>query len=482
MFSLLAPLCLSFSPVPQIEELWAHPSTDFMYGDFILTLPDINADGYEEVLVTSDSSYEILSGIDGSLLRSHIGRYTIAALTEDLDADGLRDYVLFSTINQISILSSATGQNLFTYNEPIGDLFGYNGIVIPDFTGDGLPELLVSAPYEDWNGKNNLGAVYLVFSDQTPRQVVYRGKRANDKVLIDSYFVSGDFDGDGVLDYAFGAPAADTGSGNGYNSRGFVAVISGSTFSEIVKLDGSWKGQQFGKSLAVSDWNGDGVAELLIGAIEEYQDDGFVAVYESSGWQEIDRITGNNGKRIGTVIVPTDATGDGNEDLLISGSTYLFVASHRTGAILPDEARAYDQGIALANTDLDGDGTNDFFGAQNMGTGTHYIRRYSYTPLALSVTNFAAGANANISIDGASPGDKIYLGYSLTGGGPTSTVFGDVALSSPIQLMGIFTANNSGQVQHSASIPANAIGLNVWMHAYSTNRALFSTLFSGTVG
>jgi hypothetical protein len=91
--------------------------------------------------------------------------------------------------------------------------------------------------------------------------------------------ISGDFNGDGVQDIAIGAPYAD-GPGNKRPDAGEVYILYGPLHSGTTidlggifiaglgptTIYGADPGDQFGSSLATGDVNGDGVADLIIGA------------------------------------------------------------------------------------------------------------------------------------------------------------------------------------------------------------------------
>jgi hypothetical protein len=75
----------------------------------------------------------------------------------------------------------------------------------------------------------------------------------------------GDVDGDGVDDLAIGG--IQSGLLSDYTGPGFVTIKSGATGKEIVRMEGATPGQQFGWSLSTaSDWDGDGINDLWIGA------------------------------------------------------------------------------------------------------------------------------------------------------------------------------------------------------------------------
>jgi hypothetical protein len=94
---------------------------------------------------------------------------------------------------------------------------------------------------------------------------------ANDR--FGAAIVHGDFDGDGRTDFAVGAPGEDTVS-NTVNSAGAVMLFKGTEDGfQPWKLitQGSYgaleeAGDELGTSLAVGDWNDDGVDDLAVGA------------------------------------------------------------------------------------------------------------------------------------------------------------------------------------------------------------------------
>lgn len=77
--------------------------------------------------------------------------------------------------------------------------------------------------------------------------------------------VAGDFNGDGIEDFAASAKFADVGS---VPDAGKVYVLFGPAFSSFVSFasDTPSPNVDFGAALAAADWNGDGMDDLAVGA------------------------------------------------------------------------------------------------------------------------------------------------------------------------------------------------------------------------
>ena len=110
-----------------------------------------------------------------------------------------------------------------------------------DFNGDGYGDLLVGVPYEDVNGQRDAGAVGVVYGSQNglasgPSQTLHLDTPGNgEQAAIQSYtrlsdrfglsVAVGDFDNDGIDDAAIGAPFKDY---LGKRDVGFVTILYGS--------------------------------------------------------------------------------------------------------------------------------------------------------------------------------------------------------------------------------------------------------------
>lgn len=86
-------------------------------------------------------------------------------------------------------------------------------------------------------------------------------------------------------------------------------------------------------------------------------------------------------------------------------------------------------------------------------------------PFTYSVVGLIGGGTTTLTVQGASAGGGVLLGYSVTGSGPTLTSYGMVEMSLPIFQLGNLTASPSGEAVLSTGIPARAAGLTVYSQA-----------------
>jgi hypothetical protein len=121
------------------------------------------------------------------------------------------------------------------------------------------------------------------------------------------------------------------------------------------------------------------------------------------------------------------------------------------------------------NSALDPDGTPADMGA------------YYFDHRPILSTDLFAGQIATIQVSNCTPDKKVYVAYSLTGGGPTWSPFGTLALSAPYYVFRPTKANSSGVAQIDKSIPKGAAGINVWMQAYDVKRKLLSNGLALTI-
>jgi disulfide bond formation protein DsbB len=153
-----------------------------------------------------------------------------------------------------------------------------------DYNGDGFGDLAVGIPYENLSGKNQAGAVNILYGTSAGLSVVGSQlwhqdvpgilDRAGPGDFFGDTLAPGDFNGDGYTDLGIGVRDEDVGS---KILAGAVAVIYGSPDGLTASGNQLWHrdspgvlgtadiADEFGYSLAAGDFDGDGFADLAAG-------------------------------------------------------------------------------------------------------------------------------------------------------------------------------------------------------------------------
>jgi hypothetical protein len=186
----------------------------------------------------------------------------------------------------------------------------------PDLNGDGFAEIAVGARIEISGTQFYLGAATVLSGrDFTPIHTIQGANSYDD--LGASLAWCDDLDGDGLSDLVVGSPGATIA---GIPNSGRVEVYSTGTWTKLREWAGGYWYGYFGSSLSMlRDVDGDGVAELLVGADEETSaagTTGAVYVYSGASGALLRRITVTPSDVLGASVADVgDVNGDGLNDI-----------------------------------------------------------------------------------------------------------------------------------------------------------------------
>ncbi|MBI2565744.1 MAG: FG-GAP repeat protein [Candidatus Schekmanbacteria bacterium] len=260
-----------------------------------------------------------------------------------------------------------------------GDGFGA-ALSAADFNGDTCDDLAIGAPGESLNGKAAAGAVVVLYG--APAGLTYKASQRwhqdSDQVpgvaetgdRFGAALTSGDFDGNGHDDLAIGVPGENV---DGKDFAGAVNVLFGTGRGLVAGQLWSQNstgiagvaeaGDLFGASLTSGDFNGDQLADLVVGApgeaVATQRNAGAIHVLygspsmgagsaESQQWYE--GLAGLEGAAelgdfYGRSVAAADFDGDGFDDLAVGIPGQLVDGAEDAGAV----AVLYGQACGLSS-------------------------------------------------------------------------------------------------------------------------------------
>lgn len=320
----------------------------------------------------------------------------VAAAIGDIDGDDITDLIIGAPQDATAapfggrafVYSGATGSLLHTVSGGLLDFLGTAVAGPGDVDGDGVPDYAIGAP-----------GLPPLFGATPGRVLVHSG--ADHSLLHETVSTpaarygqdiegAGDVTGDGRPDLIVGAPFDDSGG----IDAGRVHVISGAHGSGVWIRDGFSAGDSFGGGVSgIGDLDGDGIPEQLVGAFNAGPTQGGQAtVLSGAGGSPLFTLTPlPTAAQFGQFFIHDagDADADGVPDIYVgdfadtvkgpvTGRAYVY--SGATGAALWifDGENADDGfGIGRGAGDVNGDGHADLFlaafrsddGTANAGKG-----------------------------------------------------------------------------------------------------------------
>lgn len=389
----------------------------------------------------------------------------------DFDNDGFDDLIVGIPRERLGNISaggihavygSSAGLNfnddqLITQNTPGIESVAQNGegfgstLAVADFNKDGFDDVAVGAVFDKTPQGTTSGGVQVIYGSPAGLNETRRADQlfnqstpgipglADNNEAFGSALAVGDFNNDGNMDLAIGVPNDKDikpraglvdiifGTPNGLpdNATGSVAVLS-----QALSGIADQTGDQFGQSLAVGDFNGDGVDDIAIGAPGRSSQAGVVYIYEGQRGQK--KLSSSPrtlfqstqlgtafeaGDRFGAQLTAQDMNGDGIDDLVIGA---------------PGEDNS--QGVAHL-----------LFGSRNNGittAGNRLLRQ----------------SNSSVGGIGGTPDNFDRLGTSLATGNFDGVGRPELAISAPTEGFGSFSS--AGAVNVVSADTLGTAGIN----------------------
>ncbi len=392
--------------------------------------------------------------IDGETVGDRLGSYSIEVDGEiivgatmaigDLNDDGFNDlivgagfaengedsgkvYIFFGdgtgSFSGAPILDAATADIIIAGANP-GDFFGA-ALAVTDINNDGRLDLVIGAPGTDFTGED-AGSVYLFFNQGSPSYFATSPTLANGRIdgnqafsEFGSYVAVADFNKDGRLDLAIGAPLFDMGTTSDvgaiytFFNQGAPNYFVNNGAAAHQLIVGAVTDEGFGINIVPADINGDGFVDLIVGsplhspslallsagAVYVFLNDGS-GNFPTSTTAASQTITGSQaGMKLGSCVALGFLDDDNAVDLLAGAPNFNPGTDPNQGAVFlffnNDSATAPFFGVnsSLADLRIDGENPDDFFG---QSCSIANLDQINHQDIIVGATRFDLGSLENV--------------------------------------------------------------------------------------
>ncbi len=355
------------------------------FGRSVAGAGDVNGDGYADIIVGSDgfdhgeqnegAAFIYLgsaSGINSTVFASLESNQADAqfgfsvASAGDLNGDGFSDIIVgspaydhgqtdegaaFIYLGHSSVFNTTAAH--FLESNQANSQFAFSVAKAGDVNGDSLSDIAIGSPSFD-NGQNDEGAVFVYLGNTNVfASNIFATLDSNqaEARLGTSVAGAGDINGDGLDDFASGAPLYD----NTQADAGRVFVYYGNTIAiasaTATQLKVEQVSAQFGASVAgAGDINSDGFADLIVGSPlydKQQSDEGVVFVFAGKANGLIGaaiaqiEINQDNAHFGTSVAAAGDINGDGFAELVIGSPDYDRGESNEGAGFVYSSADGY---------------------------------------------------------------------------------------------------------------------------------------------
>ena len=217
---------------------------------------------------------------------------------------------------------------------------GGRAVGVGDVDGDGRDDLAVALTHDGTAG-TQAGAVRLVSGADGSEIRTHLGSGIYDRFGT-TVVAAGDVNGDGHADLLIGAPEADDGD---VYDVGEARLVSGADGSTLASFHGTAAGERVGIALAMTgDYDGDGAADVLVGSRGS---EALVTLHSGATGEVLRRYGTSQAEERALVDLAAlgDVDGDGVDDLAVvtasaHGSSLSVFSGESTGVLL-DSSQNY---------------------------------------------------------------------------------------------------------------------------------------------